>query len=75
MGAEARLGSPHPSALLYTGYSAGEAPLPSPPVTVNVMDMGAKGDGTADDTKAFVAAIKAVAGGGVIYIPPGVGSR
>ena len=56
-----------------SGYSAGEAPLPSPPVSVNVMDLGATGDGKTDDTPAFLAAIEAVSGGGVVYIPPGVG--
>ena len=58
---------------VHTGYSAGETPLPSPPVSINVMDLGATGDGETDDTPAFVAAIKAVSGGGVVYVPPGVG--
>lgn len=38
---------------------------------VNVKDFGATGDGTADDSDAFEAALAAVTSGGTIYIPPG----
>ena len=55
-----------------TGYKAGEVPLPSPPVTVSVTDFGAQGDGSNDDTQAFLNAIDATSQG-VIYIPPGMG--
>ena len=59
-----------------TGYSAGESPLPFNLANCSVKDFGARGDGITDDTKAFVAAIKAMSNngggvGGVIYIPPG----
>lgn len=38
----------------------------------NVMDYGAKGDGTTDDTAAIQAALTAAAGtNGVVYLPPG----
>lgn len=38
----------------------------------NVKDHGAVGDGTADDTDAINAAIRAAPFGGVVYFPPGV---
>lgn len=40
----------------------------------NVRDFGARGDGTTDDTASIQAAIDAcdAAGGGVVYVPPGV---
>lgn len=37
---------------------------------VNVMDFGAKGDGTTNDTAAFTAALAAAGTGGVVYVPP-----
>lgn len=37
---------------------------------VNVMSLGAKGDGVTDDTAAFLAAYNAVVAGGVIVFPP-----
>ncbi len=42
-------------------------------VSINVRDLGAKGDGTTNDTTAFQKAAAAInaAGGGTIYIPPG----
>ena len=41
--------------------------------TVSVMDFGARGDGTTNDTAAIQAAIDAVAlaGGGAVFVPPG----
>jgi len=43
------------------------------PVTVNVQDFGAVGDGETDNTGAFVAAMKAAAGSGngVVFVPRG----
>lgn len=52
------------------GYHAGEAPLPAVPQAASVKDFGAVGDGVADDTKAFQAAIDATASGAVL-VPPG----
>ena len=42
-------------------------------VSINVRDLGAKGDGTTNDTTAFQKAAAAInaAAGGTIYIPPG----
>ncbi|MDQ3815003.1 MAG: DUF4955 domain-containing protein [Armatimonadota bacterium] len=54
----------------FAGYHSGEAPLPNPPVKVNVRDFGAKGDGEADDTQAFVRAVEAVQDGAVL-VPAG----
>lgn len=53
---------------IYIGYASGEAPLPNKPATSTVKDFGALGDGVTDDTQAFIRAIR---GGGVIFIPPG----
>lgn len=38
---------------------------------INVMDYGATGDGTTNDTVAVQAALDAATGGGVVYFPPG----
>jgi hypothetical protein len=54
----------------YAGYHAGDDPLPEVPVTVDVRDFGAVGDGITDDTGAFLAAIEAVSAGAV-FIPSG----
>lgn len=54
----------------FAGYACGERPLPRAAVTADVRDFGAKGDGTPDDSAAFLAAI-AKAGRGAIFIPPG----
>ncbi|HSI34180.1 MAG TPA: glycosyl hydrolase family 28-related protein, partial [Tepidisphaeraceae bacterium] len=54
----------------FAGYRRGEAPIPSPAVTANVRDFGAKGDGTTDDTAAFRAAIDKT-DAGAILIPAG----
>lgn len=39
---------------------------------VNVRDYGARGDGSTNDTAAFVAAIAAAGAVGAIYVPPGI---
>ena len=54
----------------FAGYHCGEAPLPIVPVAVNVKQFGAKGDGVADDSQAFLDALAAVTTG-AIEIPPG----
>ena len=60
----------------YAGYHAGEQPIPVAEVaktseqTLNVRELGAQGDGTTDDTRAFREAI-ASCQGGTIFIPPG----
>jgi len=58
-------------ASLVFGGPGGEAV--SPPVSYNVRDFGAVGDGQTDDTTAFEAAMKAAseAGGGLVAIPTG----
>ncbi len=53
----------------FAGYHCGEAPLPVMPRGVSVRDFGAKGDGVADETQAFLDAIARAKG--VIEIPPG----
>jgi hypothetical protein len=56
----------------FAGYHRGEAPIPQVPVVANVMDLGAKGDGTADDTAAFQSALAAAGKkGGAILVPAG----
>ena len=52
------------------GYHEGEAPIPDVAQTANVKNFGAVGDGVADDTKAFLAAIEATKRG-AIFVPPG----
>ncbi len=54
----------------FAGYAGGETAPPRPPVTANVRDFGAKGDGKTDDSAAFLAAIDGTERG-VILIPPG----
>ena len=57
----------------FAGYRFGEKALPTPPVVADVKKLGAKGDGTTDDTAAFKMAIeKAGVAGGVVLIPAGV---
>eukprot|EP00798_Chlamydomonas_sp_ICE-L_P018183 gene18183-24621_t len=53
------------------GYGAGESPIPEVKVVANVLDFGAKGDGKTDDSQAFLNAIEATHGPGVIFIPAG----
>ncbi|MFM7182541.1 MAG: glycosyl hydrolase family 28-related protein [Verrucomicrobiales bacterium] len=54
----------------FAGYACGEELIPSPPVAVDVRAFGAKGDGTTDDSAAFLEAI-AKTQQGVIFVPPG----
>ncbi len=54
----------------YAGYHSGEKAIPRYPQTANVQRFGAKGDGLADDTQAFKAAIAATTTG-AIYVPSG----
>lgn len=54
----------------FAGYRRGEVPLPTPPVTHNVRDFGAVGDGEHDDSDAFLRALAEVPEG-VILIPEG----
>lgn len=54
----------------FAGYACGERPIPKVPVVANVRDFGAKGDGSTDDSVAFLAAI-AKAKPGAILVPPG----
>jgi hypothetical protein len=54
----------------HAGYRCGETPLPHLPPGVSVSKFGAKGDGIADDTKAFQEALATVTNG-AIEIPPG----
>lgn len=52
------------------GYRDGDHPLPTLPVTANVHDFGACGDGVTDDTDAFLQAIAATPAG-ALFIPAG----
>ncbi len=55
----------------FAGYHSGNDPLPGRgPVTANVRDFGARGDGQQDDSAAFLKAIAAVERG-VIFVPAG----
>lgn len=54
----------------WAGYHAGEKPLPTLPPGTSVKQFGAKGDGTTDDTQAFLDALAQVKSG-AIEIPPG----
>lgn len=47
------------------------ASKPAPRRVVNARDLGAKGDGIADDTPVLVAALKQAAGGGTLLLPAG----
>src|SRR3954451_6412617 len=72
----------HGSVAQQPAPAASHGPLPAtpqaatapavPPSTVDVRTFGAKGDGTTDDTAAFLAALAAVAAkGGVVSVPVG----
>ena len=54
----------------YAGYRCGEKPLPMVPPGISVKTFGAKGDGIADDTQAFLDAIEATSAG-AIEVPAG----
>ncbi len=54
----------------HAGYHRGERPLPQVDPGVSVKSFGAKGDGRADDTKAFQEAIAKTVRG-TIEVPPG----
>ena len=54
----------------YAGYHCGEAPLPNLPRRVSVKDLGARGDGVADDSQAFLDALAKDAQG-AIEVPAG----
>ena len=54
----------------FAGYRRGEADIPTPPITHNVRDFGATGDGTTDDSDAFLRALAAM-DAGLLLIPEG----
>lgn len=54
----------------FAGYRRGEAEIPSPPVTHNIREFGAVGDGEHDDSDAFLKAVEEV-DAGVVLIPKG----
>lgn len=54
----------------HAGYHAGEIPIPTLPQVTNVKDLGCKGDGITDDTRAFQAALDAAAPG-ALFVPKG----
>lgn len=57
----------------FAGYQQGERPLPAMGVVASVRDLGARGDGQADDGPAFRAALDhaAARGGGAVLVPEG----
>ncbi len=54
----------------FAGYHFGNDPIPEIPINANVKDFGARGDGTSDDTEAFLKAIASVSNG-TVFIPAG----
>lgn len=54
----------------YAGYACGDKPPPTIAAVANVRNFGATGDGTTDDSDAFLAAIEKTAKG-AIMVPPG----
>ncbi|KAG5182198.1 hypothetical protein JKP88DRAFT_245650 [Tribonema minus] len=55
----------------YAGYNAGEAPIPTLVPTHNIKNFNANGDGSVDDSPAFMAAISAMAKKDVLWVPAG----
>ena len=58
----------------YAGYLTGRNPIPDVQAVADVTRFGAKGDGTSDDSAAFLAAVKAAGAaedGGAVVIPAG----
>jgi parallel beta-helix repeat protein len=53
------------------GGSAANPTIKNMARVYNIKDYGATGDGAADDTSAFAAAISAAANGGTVFVPPG----
>ncbi len=54
----------------FAGYRRGEVPLPTLPITANVRDFGALGDGQHDDSDAFLQAIVETKQGAIL-VPEG----
>lgn len=54
------------------GYRKGRVPFPTYSTQINVKQMGAIGDGIADDSNVFIAALKKCKDRKTIYIPPGI---
>lgn len=54
----------------FAGYHCGEKVIPNVVVKGNVKDYGAKGDGEADDTQAFIDAVQATHNG-ALFVPAG----
>lgn len=54
----------------FAGYQSSKKPIPTLERSANVKDFGAKGNGKADDTEAFMTAIES-APRGVIFVPRG----
>jgi polygalacturonase len=54
----------------HAGYHCGDQAIPDAPPGVSVKNFGAKGDGIADDTAAFVTALATITNG-ALEVPPG----
>lgn len=54
----------------FAGYHRGEAAIPTPDATHNILDFGAKPDDEADDSDAFLRAVEEV-DRGVVFVPEG----
>jgi hypothetical protein len=55
----------------FAGYHCGEQPIPDVPLGISVKACGARGDGVADDSQAFLDAIARAKAGTAIEVPPG----